>query len=563
MRMRKRIAALLLGMGLFCCGYAQGEDVFTKRDLQQDYESAGAVTIQLQDAAVEDGVITIDEEGVYILSGALENGQVVVDAGKKDKVQLVLDGATIHSQDAAPIHIVQADKVFITTAEGSSNTLSNGGSFQPAEGSSVDAVVFSKEDLTLNGKGTLMIASPGGNGIVSKDSLRITGGSYEITCAGHAIEGKDEVSVAGGSLTLVAGKDGIHAQHDEDDQAGYVFIQGGDFSITAEGDGISVTGNVTIAGGSYDITCGGGSANGGKEHSEGWGFMGGGPGRGGFGGSRDPWGQTRQDSSADSTSMKGIKADGNVTITGGEIAINAADDALHANASMTIEGGRFDIASGDDAFHAEDTLAVSGGTILITESYEGLEAMHIDVSGGSITLTAKDDGFNAAGGNDESGSTGGRDGRFGGFGMMSANSDGTITVSGGDISITAYGDGIDANGTFDMTGGRMLVCGPTQGDTATLDYDIRAGIDGGTFIGTGSTFMAQTFSEAGQGVVAVQVSSQRAGAEICLTDKAGKEILRHAPALDFAVVILSTPEMVAGETYHLTVGTASGDIAAR
>ena len=140
---------------------------------------------------------------------------------------------------------------------------------------------------------------------------------------------------------------------------------------------------------------------------------------------------------------------------------------------------------------------------------------------------------------------------------MSASSDGTIIISGGILNINASGDGIDANGTIEVTGGYTVVCGPTQGDTATLDYDAAASISGRTFIGTGASGMAQTFSDAQQGVISVSVGEQSAGTEVTLTDSSGNVILDVTPDLSFTVVILSSPELMSGESYTLTVGTDS------
>ena len=156
---------------------------------------------------------------------------------------------------------------------------------------------------------------------------------------------------------------------------------------------------------------------------------------------------------------------------------------------------------------------------------------------------------------------GGRPGG-GGFGGMSGNANGSIKVSGGNLYINASGDGMDANGTLEISGGYTVVVGPTQGDTATLDYDTGAVITGGTFIGTGAAGMAQTFRDSEQGVIALQVGSQGAGTEIILQDQEGNTVLSHTPELNFAVVILSSPEMVKGETYTITVGTQSGSFAA-
>ena len=231
--------------------------------------------------------------------------------------------------------------------------------------------------------------------------------------------------------------------------------------------------------------------------------------------------------------MKGIKAAASILISGGTITIDSADDAIHSDASITINGGAFALASGDDAIHAEETLTVTAGTINISESYEGLEALNIEIQGGDITLTASDDGLNAAGGVDSSGTTGGRDGMFGGRGGMSSSSNGSIVISGGNLYIKASGDGIDANGTLLISGGYTVVVGPTQGDTATLDYDVSATITGGTFIGTGASGMAQTFSNSEQGVIAVGVGNQSSGTAITLKDQNGNLLLSYSGAFLF------------------------------
>jgi len=296
---------------------------------------------------------------------------------------------------------------------------------------------------------------------------------------------------------------------------------------------------------------------------------------GGHGGGRP--GQLGSNNSQDttteeaSTSMKGLKAANSMLISGGSIAVNSADDAIHSDMSVIINGGTFVLASGDDAIHAEDTLTVTAGNIDISESYEGLEALHIDVQGGDIKLVASDDGLNAAGGTDQSGTTGGRDGMFGGggkgggpggFGGMSGNSNGSIKISGGTLYINASGDGIDANGTVEITDGHTTVVGPTRGDTATLDYDTSAIITGGTFIGTGASGMAQTFSNSEQGVLALQVGNRSAGTEIVVKDSTEKVLIAYTPELDFAVVIISSPDLLKGETYTIMIGSDLGEFEA-
>lgn len=267
----------------------------------------------------------------------------------------------------------------------------------------------------------------------------------------------------------------------------------------------------------------------------------------------------------DSTSIKGIKSSANMLITNGTFQINSADDTIHSNASITISGGTFELASGDDGVHADETLEVKNGTISISDSYEGLESLHIYVYDGDIKLKASDDGLNAAGGTDSSGFGGNRgNDKFGGGrpGMGGGSSNGSINILGGNLYVNASGDGIDANGTLSISGGHTIVCGPIQGDTATLDYDTSATITGGTFIGTGASGMAQTFSDSNQGVIAVSVGNQSAGTKITLEDADGNIILTHEPELNFSVAILSNPDMIKGETYKIIVGEASGEFQA-
>lgn len=542
-------------------------EMFTDRDFETEYDETDGVLIELNGSsasASSDNVrisgttVTITEEAVYIISGSLDDGMIIVDAPDTAKPRLVLNGVDINSADSAALYILEADKVFVTLAEGSQNTLSNDGSFTAIDENNIDSVIFSKQDLTLNGSGTLTVTSPAGHGIVSKDDLAVTGGTYLITSAAHGVDANDSIRITGKtSVTVDAGKDGIHAENNEDASLGFVYISDGTIHIESEGDGISAGSYMQIENGTFQILAGGGSENGTKESSDSWGGF-----RGGFGGGRPGQSSFAEETAADDgTSMKGLKSASGMLISNGSFTVDSADDAVHSNTSIAVNGGSFEIASGDDAFHADEALTVTAGKILITESYEGMEALQVSIQGGDITLTARDDGLNAAGGTDASGISGGRDGMFGGRGGM-ASSDGSIAISGGTLNINASGDGIDANGTLTISGGYTVVSGPTQGDTATLDYDISGTITGGTFIGTGASGMAQTFSDSQQGVISVSLGNQSAGTAISLTDQNGGTIITYTPELSFQVVILSSPQIVSGEQYTITVGSVSSQVEA-
>ena len=411
--------------------------------------------------SISGNIITITKEGTYVLSGALSEGQIVVNADSA-KVQLVLDNADITCASSAAIYVKNADKTFITLAEGSENILMNTAEYEAIDDNNIDAVIFSKDDLTLNGKGTLTINSEYGHGIVSKDDLKLVGGTCNITAKNHALSGKDSVRIAAGTYNLTSGKDGIHSENADDDEKGFVYIASGDFTIESTGDGIDASYVVQIDDGDFDITAGGGSENATKTHNDipgggtGGNMGGGAPGgdkpsgeapSGGPSSDSDSGKQSRQtppdrpdgDSSngsrpdekvsdnaggqtaqmppdkpgtdtsdADSTSTKGIKSDGALYVNGGTFTINSADDSFHSNSDVTINDGTYTISSGDDGMHADSALLVNGGTITVTESYEGLEGLNITINDGKIDITASDDGMNAAGGNDASG--------FGGMG---------------------------------------------------------------------------------------------------------------------------------------------------
>lgn len=569
--------------------------VFTNRDLDASFSETEIISIVLNgdtiscnsgNVSVSGSTVTINREGSYVLSGTLTDGSVIVDAEKTDKIQLVLGGVSIHSQPTAPIYVRQADKVFVTLAAGTQNSLSNGGSFTADGDTNIDAVLFSRDDLTLNGSGALTITSPGGHGIVSKDSLRVTGGSFCLDVSGHGLSGQDEVSIANGTFDIVAGKDGIHAENSEDADAGFVYLENGTYRITAGGDGISASGSCTVVDGDYTITTGGGRETVQRTtSSQGFGrgqFGGSTPtdrpqfdaqsmpergtgGKGGMGGKgMDRMNQMPANGQntavpaeeTDTVSTKGIKAS-SLTIQGGNLTADCADDALHSNGSLSIQGGTLELASGDDGIHADETVTILSGNLRITDSYEGIEGQHVSIQGGDITLKASDDGLNAAGGMDSSG-FGRRNDTFAASGDTSG-----IVISGGSVSITASGDGIDANGTLEFTGGTVIVSGPTYGDTAVLDFDRSGTISGGTFIGTGSASMAQTFTGSTQGVIAVNVGSQNAGTQITLTDDSGTVILTHTPTLDYEIVILSSPSVKSGESYTLSVGNTTQNLTAK
>ena len=280
--------------------------MFTDRDYKTDYDKNSSTTITLNgdtaqcesDAVkISGSTVTVSDEGTYILSGTLDDGMVIVNAENTDKIQLVLDGATINSNTSAAIYIAQADKVVLTLAENSENTLSNGGEFTAIDENNIDAAVFSKDDLTLNGNGFLTVASPAGHGIVSKDDLVVTGGEYTITSASQGLCGKESIRIADRSFRITAGKDGIHAENTDDASLGFVYLAAGTYDITAEGDGISASSNLQIDNGNFTVKTGGGSETVTLNSDGNWGW-------------ERPGGQQQTDTAEDAVSAKDLKQPG-------------------------------------------------------------------------------------------------------------------------------------------------------------------------------------------------------------------------------------------------------------
>lgn len=321
--------------------------LFTDRDLEQTADTANATEVTVKSG--ED--ITISEEGVYVISGTATDCTITVDADSAAKVQLVLDGVSITNADAPAIYVLSADKVFVTTASGSSNELTTTGEFAAiGDVTNIDGVIFAKDDLVLNGQGTLTINSSA-SGVVGKDDVKITGGTYSITATEHGIQGKDSVAIADGTFNITAGTDAIHAKNDEDLTLGYAYIAGGTFNLNGASDGIEGYAVVQIDGG--DITI---------------------------------------------DSQEGIEGT-YIQINGGTIDVTATDDGINASDKsseydivLEINGGDVSVnmASGDtDALDSNGSLFITGGTVNITAQSAFDYVANASMTGGTVTVNGQ------------------------------------------------------------------------------------------------------------------------------------------------------------------------------
>ena len=378
------------------------DGLFTKRDLSQTADTDDAETITVSDGQT----IDITEEGVYILTGSAKNCTVRVEVDSEEKVQLVLDGVSITNDDFPAIYVVNADKVFVTTAEGTENTLSVTGQFTADGDTNTDAVIFSKDDIVLNGLGTLNISSAYGNGISGHDDMKITGGTYNITSALDALEANDSILIADGTFNITSSKDGLHCENDEDDTQGYIYILGGTFKIAANSDGIQGTTFVQIDGGNFDISAAEGIEGTAIQINDGTINISAG----------DDGVNASNKSSAYDVYFEMNGGSLTITMSGGDV------DCIDANGSVYVNGGTIDLnypeQGPSESFDYDQTAEFNGGTIIIN----GSEVDSIPqpmMMGGDFggDFGGGDFGGGDFGGGDFGGGRGGHGGDFGGRGM--------------------------------------------------------------------------------------------------------------------------------------------------
>lgn len=442
----------------------------TKADESETNETENAAS----GVYISGNIITITKEGTYVLSGALSEGQIIVDADSA-KVQLVLDNADITCASSAAIYVKNAEKTFITLAEGSENILMNTAEYEAIDDNNIDAVIFSKDDLTLNGKGTLTINSEYGHGIVSKDDLKLVGGTYNITAENHALSGKDSVRIADGTYNLTSGKDGIHSENADDDEKGFVYIASGDFTIESTGDGIDASYVVQIDDGDFDITAGDGAENVTKTHND---IPGGGTrdnmGGGAPGGAAQDGeapsgdkpsgdGSDKSDSGSasgkqtgqtppdrpDGDSFDGSRPDEKVSDnTGGQTAQTPPDgqksdknsqskdiaDNTTASSASSDTGSESSSSTSPDADSENNSSTSSDADSTSTKGIKSDGALY--VNGGTFTINSADDSFHSN--------------------SDATINDGTYTISSGD-------DGIHADSALLVNGGTITVTESYEG----------------------------------------------------------------------------------------------------
>ena len=462
-----------------------------------DRQSAASITLSGSTAqsngsgvSINNATVTISKEGCYLISGELEDGQIIVDAGDSDKVQLVLDNASIHCSTGSAILVRNADKVKVTLAADSENELSDGTEYQ-TDDDNPDAALFSKDDLVINGSGSLTVQGNYKHGIAGNDDLVITGGRLTVNSLSHALRGKDSVAILDGTFVLTSQKDGIQASNTEDSTKGWVQIDGGNFTIQSSGDGIQAETNLSIYDGSFTITSGGGAVNG-ADHTEnrggGFGRPGGNrpdsangqtspempsqPAEGGQTPSEMPsqpaeGGQTPSEMPSQPaeggqtpSEMPSQPAEGEQSSSGNESDYSelifdpddfddtSTDDSdttvstkgIKAGNALLIQQGTFVIDSADDAIHSNYSVTIDGGSFQLSSGDDGIHAeAYLNINGGTTTIAESYEGLEAA----------------------------QIHISGGTTQVSSSDDGLNATGgsSFELVDGLLVLKDISSSDT--------------------------------------------------------------------------------------------------
>jgi len=482
------------------------QNLFDDKEKQDSFDSSSSTILTDN--------YSITEPGDYLFNGNI-NGTIKVDVSKKEDVTITLKDTVITTSSFASIYIISSNKTYINL-EGT-NTINNSGTYTQIDDNNVDGAIFSKSDISFIGSGTLTINAPC-HGIVAKDDLVISNSNISIKSTKRGIDANDSLSTLNATININASKDGIHVENTDDTSKGNVYLENSNIIVSASNDGISSSNILEIVGGTINIT-------------------------------------TTSSASIANESIKGLKATNNIILKPNTITISSKDDAVHSNNNILISEGTYTLSSNDDGVHADTLLIINGGTINITKSYEGLESNAININGGNISIVASDDGLNAAGGNDQS-SMGGRIG----MNNFNTSSNASISITGGEILVKASGDGIDSNGTITMSGGNLLVYGPTDNGNGAIDYDSSFTITGGTLCAIGSSGMAQNVSSATQGSILYNLSSSKS-ANVSIKLKYNNEVIYETSSIKtFNSIVISTPNIEKGKTYTLQVGSNSYSI---
>ena len=492
---------------------------YSEQDLSWDASSETAIDLSNPTATdgvtVEDGTLTITKAGTYKLSGEYQ-GQIKVETADSDAVRLVLDNANITNSSGAALNVVNADEVILYSASGTTNTISDGADYTATGEDDPDAVVYSKADLTIAGEGTLKVNGNHEDGIHTSDGLVIASGTLEVNAANTGIKGKDYVDILGGTINVTAQQDGIKSTNDTDEGKGWTRLSNGTVTVNAGDDGFKASRVVEISGGSLTV-----------EQSD-----------------------------------EGIEAQ-YINVSGGDVNVTSADDGMNASLKTS------DSESTDSSANTSDTAnqqqnsqqqgSIPGGQQSGTsnQQQQGM-GQPPAMSGTSQDGTSQ----NGTTGTGQQGMgqppQGGMPGGGGTFEVVDA----AINVSGGNITVNAEGDGIDSNGVTTLSGGTLIVNGPSQGGNAALDTNGDLLLNGATVL-SGSTadmFEAPSTNSTSGYLKLTNSSGFEQGSTVQVADSSGKVVANYkVTKSNVQLVLVSSSSIVKGQSYTVYTTTSAVD----
>ena len=463
-----------------------------------------SISFQGEGVTVGNSTVTITQAGTYVISGNLNNGQIIVDAADTDDVRIVLENVNIHSETSAAIYVRNADKLIVTLPSGTTNTLSGGSTYENIDENNIDGVIFSKDDLTINGEGTLNINANYKHGIVSKNDLNIVGGTFNINSVSQALSGKDAVKIYGGVFNIESQGKGIKSENVDETEKGNIYINGGEFNLNTVDDALHTSGSIVIDEGNFTI-------------------------------------KTEDD---------GMHADKDLVINGGNINITESYEGLEGY-KVVINGGDVNIVASDDGINAvnpdnTNTVEVTQETTSNTTTTEATQNTTNNMNTAPVPPT------------DASGMMAGKMARPNTDNGMVNDPSAYIKITGGNTTVNASGDGIDSNGSVLITGGNLYVSGSSARGDGALDYNGVAKIEGGTVVAVGGIGMNQSFgSESTQYSISYSVNAQ--GSEnnaVKLIDNSGNVVVSwENPPKEYSSVVVSSPDLKQNGNYKLQTGS--------
>ena len=494
----------------------QAQTSFDESQATQVTLAAQTATVTGQGASFSDQTLTITQAGTYVLTGSGKNIKLVVEAADTDQVHLVFQNLTLEGEGSL-LRINKAQEVVISLAEGSQNALTES---QASDDEKVKATIHSQVPLTLNGTGNLTLTALTKNALEVEDDLKVLGGTYTVKAANHGFKAEGALAIEAATLTIEAGKDGLHAEHDETTERANISLNPTQLSIAATEDGVDAGNELTIKGGTITV----------------------------------------------SQSEEGLEARV-IRQLGGDVTIKSSDDGVNASAGSSSKTSDTSATSKTSDANTTSNKADTSSSASQATTDSATASTSASQSTADPAATSQTDQANQDKNQTPPAPTAGQAPPQGGQPPQNGQGPGSmppggqeesdpslqIILEGGTLTIDAEGDGIDSNGTVTISGGSLVVNGSVQGGNGPLDAAGDITITGGRVWALGTSDMLQGFAQGSTQASITANIAGTAGQTLIILDANGKEVARQTASKDFQAVIMSSADLVDGQTYTIQV----------